>query len=107
MAKKLVASASKRKKKAQPAMNIALVSDYHSKLEATLGNDEEFSRIFSKLQNDPAITQLEAVAIGSNFVAPMAASTSNARAFERICKRHKNLLTFKLKQRAIGGRSAA
>lgn len=48
MAKKLVASASKRKKKAQPAMNIALVSDYHSKLEATLGNDafHEFSRSF-------------------------------------------------------------
>ena len=53
MAKKLVASASKRKKKAQPAMNIALVSDYHSKLDATLmrrlgtmKSFHEFSRSF-------------------------------------------------------------
>lgn len=107
MAKKSVASASKRTKKAPRPMNDQLVSYYLSKLEAALGNDDEFMAVFSTLQNDSDFTQVEAVAVGSKFVAPMAASTPKAKAFERILKRHKNLLTFKLKQRAVGGRSAA
>lgn len=88
-------------------MNDQLVSDYLSKLETALGDDERFSAIFGELQSDSSVTQADAVAIGSKFVAPMAASTSKTKAFERILKRHKNLMAFKLKQRAIGGRSAA
>jgi hypothetical protein len=107
MAKKSVASASKRQKKAPRPMNDQLVSEYLKRLEAALGQDEPFSAVFSELQKDVSVTQVEAVAIGSKFVSPMAASTSKAKAFERILKRHKNLMTFKLKQRAIGGRSAA
>jgi hypothetical protein len=107
MAKKSVASASKRKTKAPRPMNEALVAEYLARLEAALGRDDEFAVVFSELQKNPSVMQAEAIAIGSKFVAPMAASTSKAKAFERILKRHRNLVTFKLKQRAIGGRSAA
>ncbi len=51
--------------------------------------------------------QAEAVAIASEFVVPLAASTSKKKAFETIWERHQNLLSFRLRRKAVGGRSAA
>lgn len=105
---KSVASASKAKpQKAHPIMNQTLVDSYVAQLVASLGNDEAFLDVFRTLQLDKAVRQIEAVAIGSEFVAPMATSTTRVSALERILKRHKSLVSFKQKQRAVGGRSAA
>jgi hypothetical protein len=108
MVKKPVASASRKKpKKARAIMDHSVVRSYLAELVANLGDDEGFSSVFHLLETDKNVRQPEAVAIGSEFVAPMAASTARAAALERIWKRHKSLMSFKLKQRAVGGRSAA
>ena len=106
--KKSVASASKSKPKRTAAvMDQTVVSLYISLLEANLGDDTAFMRVYQKLEADPAVRQVDAVAIGCKIVAPMAASTAKNRVLERILKRHKNMVSFKLKQKAVGGRSAA
>ncbi|MFN3867728.1 MAG: hypothetical protein ACK4MF_01535 [Hyphomicrobiaceae bacterium] len=103
-----VASASKSKsKKAQKKMNEAIVDRYLSELSSAVGQDEAFSSVFGRIKSDPAVTQVEAVALASRFVAPMAQSTPKKRALERIEARHESLSMFKNKQRAVGGRSAA
>ena len=105
---KSVASASRRKKKrTRRQMNENVVMDYLAKLEAALGDDELFLPVFEDLKRDRAVQQPEAVAIASRFVAPTSASTSRGRALERVLRRHQSLVSFKLKQRAMGGRSAA
>lgn len=103
---KKVASASKRgkSKKAQKPMNENLITDYVARLEQALGDDEKFLPIIDELSN---VAVAELVAIASKFVAPMAASSSKKSALERIRKRHENLTSFKRKQKAVGGRSAA
>lgn len=103
---KKVASASKKgkPKKAQKPMNENLIADFVARLEQALGDDERFLPIVDELSN-VAVTEL--VAIASKFVAPMAASSTKKSALERIRKRHENLTSFKRKQKAVGGRSAA
>jgi len=88
-------------------MNEAVVADYLAKLEASLGDDKAFMRVFGAMIEDAAVRQVEAVGIVSRFVSPMAASTPKATALDRILRRHKNIVGFDRKQRAIGGRSAA
>lgn len=106
--RKSVVPASKTKqKRTRAAMDQTAVRKYLAELEASLGSDAEFMAIFARLEADKSIHQVEAVAIGSEFVAPMAASTPRGKVLERILKRHKNLNSFKQRQRAVGGRSAA
>lgn len=111
MARRSVESASKKSKgptkKARKTMDATKVADYATRLELSLGDEDDFMTVFGEMQRDQCVSQLEAVAIGSKFVAPMPASTSRAKALERILKRHKNLMSFKMKKRAVGGRSAA
>jgi hypothetical protein len=106
MGKKAVVSASKKgkPKKARKRMTEDQISDYVARLEKALGDDEKFLPIMDEL-NSAAVAEL--VAIASKFVSPMAASSSKKSAVERIMKRHQNLLSFKRKQKAVGGRSAA
>jgi len=105
---KSVASASRTKRKrARQVMDETLVAGYLAKLEATLGDDEAFMSVFAEMKNDKAVRQVEAVGLASRFVSPMPASTTKAAALERILRRHKNIVGFDLKQRAVGGRSAA
>lgn len=106
---KKVASASKKttRKRARPPMDQTRVDDYVIRLEANLGDDDAFMTTYERLQTDPELSVAAAVRIASKFVAPMAASTSKQKALERILKRHQNLMSFKRKQKAVGGRSAA
>jgi hypothetical protein len=106
---KSVASASGtgRKKRTPPMFDETVVASYVAKLNETLGDDRAFMMIFNLLINDEKVRHDEAVAIASGFVAPTAMSTTRAKALERILRRHQNLASFKLKQRAMAGRSAA
>jgi DNA repair ATPase RecN len=103
---KRVASASRKakSKKAQKSMNEQQVADYVSRLEKALGDDDKFLPIIDELSN---VAVAELVAIASKFVAPMPASSTKKSALDRIRKRHENLTSFKRKQKAVGGRSAA
>ena len=101
-----VASASKRNKKARP-MDDSVVIGYVTRLETTLGDDPAFMAVFREMSSNKAVRQAEAVGILSRFVAPSSASTAKGEALDRILRRHKSLYAFKLKQRAMGGRSAA
>ena len=111
MAKKRskVASASPEasKRRSPVVIDETLVSTYLAKLEAALGDDRAFLPVFNALKADPSVQQAEAVALASRFVATTADSTSRTRALERVWKRHSALASFKLKQRAMAGRSAA
>jgi hypothetical protein len=84
-----------------------LVSNYLQRLQSALGDDHAFIPIFERLNADPAIRQVEAIELASKFVAETAESTSRAKALERVLQRHRTLASFKAKQRAMGGRSAA
>lgn len=88
-------------------MNEKLVKTYATELSAALGN-AEFVEAFGRLKGDPEASQQEVVAITSLLLeAPVAPSTARGTALSRILKLHNSLATFKLKQRAVGGRSAA
>ena len=95
------------KKRNTAVINEAIVSTYVTKLEATLGDEMAFLPLFNQLKADGAVGQPEAVAIASRFVAKTASSTGRGQALERVWKRHASLASFKLKQRAMAGRSAA
>ena len=105
-----VASASPksgRKKKMHGPVNHALVERYASDLKKLLG-ESAFEDVFRRLKNDKDIQQAEAAAIASVLLeAKVSESTARGTALGRILKLHNSLLTFKLKQRAVGGRSAA
>jgi hypothetical protein len=88
-------------------MNEAIVADYVAKLKSSLGDDNAFMRVFADMKRDSLVRQVEAVNIVGRLISPMAASTPKKEAFERILQRHKDLVTFDLKKRAVRGRSAA
>lgn len=105
MGKKVASASRKRKpKKAQRPMNEDQIAEYVSRLEKALGDDDKFLPIIDELSN---VAVAELVAIASRFVAPMPASSTRQKAVDRILKRHQNLMSFKRKQKAVGGRSAA
>lgn len=101
-----VVSASKKGKPKRPRkpMTKDQIADYVARLEKALGDDEKFLPIIDELSS-AAVAEL--VAIASKFVAPMPASSTKKSALERIRKRHENLTSFKRKQKAVRGRSAA
>jgi hypothetical protein len=107
--KKSVASTSRPsgRKRGRKPMNDILVKQYAGDLAAALGKDA-FKGLFSQLKNDAQVRQDEAVAIAAILLeANVAPSTARGAALGRILKLHDSLVTFKLKQRATGGRSAA
>jgi hypothetical protein len=88
-------------------MNEQLVKSYAKELSDALGNPA-FNEIFARLKDDASIRQDEAIGIASQLLeAPVAPSTARGAALARILKLHNSLATFKLKQRAVRGRSAA
>lgn len=101
------ASHKKAKRRSPAVFNEAVVADYLAKLEAALGDDRAFVPVFEHLKADPLVQQAEAVALASRFVAKTAESTARSKALERVFKRHASLASFRLKQRAMAGRSAA
>ena len=104
-----VASASpdSTKKRIPAVINETIVSSYLAKLEASLGDDKSFMPVFFALQADSNVRQAEAVALASRFVAPTPESTPRSKALDRVMRRHSALSSFRLKQRAMAGRSAA
>lgn len=107
MAKRKPSAASQDQTKRRSAVNDSIVSSYLSKLEAALGDDRAFLPVFEALKADPEVRQEEAVALATKFVAKTAESTARAKALDRVLKRHSALASFRLKQRAMAGRSAA
>lgn len=107
--KKSVASASPASKRARSRgqMNLALVQDYLLEIKNALGS-QKFDAVFAKLRADKSVGQTEAVEIASLLLEHRVASgTARSAALDRIVKLHTSLTTFKLKQKAVGGRSAA
>lgn len=108
-AKKKAASASpaNKRKRSRGPMNEALAKSYAAELKANLGTPK-FDAVFNRLTNDTEMRQEEAVAVASLILdAQVAPSTARGTALGRITKLHNNLVTFRLKQKAVGGRSAA
>ncbi len=88
-------------------MNQTIVKQYAAEIKTTLGNSS-FEQLFARLKDDHEVQQDEAIALASIILeAPVAPSTARGTALSRILKLHNSLATFKLKQRAVGGRSAA
>lgn len=88
-------------------MDDRAVQEYASELKSCLGQSG-FESIFMRLKDDPRVRQDEAVAIASALLdAKVANSTARGTALGRIAKLHNSVVTFKLKQKAVGGRSAA
>ena len=88
-------------------INDAIVASYLTRLEAALGDDQSFLPVFEALYSDSRVGQAEAVALASAFVSKTAGGTPRGKALDRILKRHTSLTSFRLKQRAMAGRSAA
>ena len=107
--KPTVASASQvsSKRRSSAVVNENVGVDYLTKLEAALGDDTAFLPIFERLKADERVAQQEAVALATRFMARTPDSTSRTKALERVFKRHAALASFRLKQRAMAGRSAA
>lgn len=88
-------------------MDEGLVQNYVSELKENLGQ-AKFENVFQRLRDDTTVRQDEAVAIAAALLeAKVAASTARGTALGRIMKLHNSVVTFKLKQKAVGGRSAA
>lgn len=105
VASKLPKNTARRKGRKQ--MNDKLVNRYAAEVKTALGNSS-FEELFTRLKDDAGLGQDEAVALASLLLqAPVAPSTGRGTALGRILKLHNSLATFKLKQRAVGGRSAA
>lgn len=101
------ASASRRKTKKGPAtMDRATVNDYIERLEAALGDDASFQRLYRDLCGDKRITKIEAVALASAFYGPTAASTSRPKALARVLRRHEKLMQSRAGSESIGGEAA-
>ena len=88
-------------------VNREIVDVYLEQLENCLGDDSKFLTLYGILEADRDVGQQEAVLIANAFVAPSPKSTPRAKALERILHRHSSLVSFKLKRRAMAGRSAA
>lgn len=83
-----------------------VVDVYLTRLSDALGKDD-FAALFDELSADSAVGQPEAIEIASKFVSPVSRSTSKDKALESVLRRHKSLMSFKLKRQAMRGRSAA
>jgi len=88
-------------------MDAAVVAKYTEAINKALG-EASFEKLFGTIKDDVQVTQAEAVGIASAILeAQVTPSTARGAALARILKLHNSLATFKLKQRAVGGRSAA
>ena len=81
--------------------------DYLKRLENSLGDRESFEEVLTALKSDEAMTKAMMVELASIFHSKLPKSTSKAKALEHIFHRQNSLMTFKAKQRAMGGRTAA
>lgn len=97
-------NAPKSNKKATVAARPDVVRAFVKRLEECLG-DEGFSVPYKELENDPAISNAEVVAIARTFTSKKPAS--RPKALQAIWARHHALLVSKAKSESRGGRSAA
>jgi hypothetical protein len=88
-----------------PGLRDDLIVHYREKLEAALGDEENFTAIYNDLRANPAVGKPEIIAL-ANQMTGSGARTQDA-ALKKIWNRHQSLMLFKAKSRATGGRSAA
>jgi hypothetical protein len=93
------------RKRDAPGVRDDLVVQYKQKLEAALGNEEEFIAIYNDLRANMAMGKPEMTALAKQMTGS-GARTQDA-ALKKIRNRHQSLILFKAKSRATGGRSAA
>jgi hypothetical protein len=99
------ASPSKRGKAAGAAVHNDLVERYRRQLEANLGNEAAFLPVYNQLRDDALMAPGEMAAL-TRLMAGSAARGKPA-GLRKIFSLHQALMTFKAKDRATGGRSAA
>jgi hypothetical protein len=102
-----VASASRRRAGMPPADTKQLVESYLQRLEAALGNDGLFRKVYHELSADKNITKVEAIEIASRFLEPMGQSATRPKALQKILYRHEKLLDSRDASKSIGGHKAA
>ncbi len=78
-------------------------SEYVDALEAAIGDETAFLRVFEKLKSDPDMKRPNVVAIASKVAFHMAKSTTKKLALKRIWDMHEAALTMDAKMRAVGG----
>jgi len=75
-------------------------------LMAVIG-DEAFEERLNRIAGDKAVEPKDMVAIAAAMGSELPARTSKKKVVERLLSRHQSLATFKAKERAMAGRSAA
>ena len=79
---------------------------YGERLKSLLG-EAGFEDLLSEALQDKKLKQPDLVAIAEAMGSEVPARTSKKKVAERLLSRHRSLATFKAKQRAMAGRSAA
>jgi phage anti-repressor protein len=81
------------------------VDQYVTRLEAALGDQDNFKAVFEELRADAAIKRNEAIALAKGFAKETARSRDHA--LKLIMARHTALLGSRARQKATKGRTAA
>lgn len=90
----------------EPFNHDKLVADTAKRLRDLLGQDG-FEPLLRDIVKNKSVRPADMVAIAAAMDSELPAKTSKRKAAERLISRHRNLATFKAKQRAMAGRSAA
>ena len=90
----------------EPLNHDKLVADTAKRLRDLLGQDG-FGPLLRDIVKNKSVRPADMVAIAAAMDSELPAKTSKKKTAERLLSRHKSLATFKAKQRAMPGRSAA
>jgi hypothetical protein len=82
-----------------------LIDHYKTKLEESLGDEENFTAVYNDLRANSAVGKGEIVTLAKQMTGS-GARTEDA-ALKKIWNRHRSLMVFKAKSRVTSGRSAA
>jgi len=100
-----VAPVSRRRGRGPADVNESVISDYLKRLENALPDASSFAVLFAELSADDRVQQAEAVALASRFLSPTSATTSRAKALDKVMERHRSLMRSRTSRKA--GKSAA
>ena len=92
--------------KAKPLPVETIVSDYAERLSKEYGLDG-FEDLLATVLQDRRVKKTELIQIARKLGHDVSPRASKATIANKILRRHKDLATFKLKQKAMAGRSAA
>jgi hypothetical protein len=86
------------------AVDHQLVNAYLDRLQKALGDEQKFPEVYEALAADKRVAQPEAVALASEFLAPIAKSTSRPKALRQVLYRHQKLLESRAASASIAAR---